>query len=92
MSKTTIRITVFTNFCPFLMARLLPKYPGMNWKVICGSHDQSHSFNYGPFDFGPELEKRRKDVEYLGQDKAVFNYDGYANEQNLIDEYKIKEQ
>ena len=41
-------------------AKTLPKYPGMKWKVICGSHDESHSFNYGPFDFGKELEKRRK--------------------------------
>lgn len=56
-------------------AKTLPKYPGMKWRVICGSHDESHQFNYGPFDFGPELEKRRKDVEYLGQDKAIFNYD-----------------
>ena len=57
------------------VAKTLPKYPGMKWRVICGSHDQSHSFNYGPFDFGKELEKRRKDVEYLGQDRAYFNYD-----------------
>ena len=57
------------------VARLLPKYPGMVWKGICGSHDQSHSFNYGPFVFGPELEKRRKDFIYLGQDRAYFYYD-----------------
>lgn len=53
----------------------LPKYPGMKWKVITGSHDQSHSFNYGPFVFGDELEKRRSDVTYLGQDRAYFYYD-----------------
>ena len=47
-------------------AKHLPKYPGMKWKVITGSHDQSHTFNYGPFVFGKELEKRRNDVEFLG--------------------------
>ena len=55
-------------------AKVLPRYPGMTWRVICGSHDQSNSFNYGPFDFGKELEKRRKDVIYLGQDRAFFYY------------------
>jgi len=57
------------------VAKTLPKYPGMKWRYILGSHDQSHSFNYGPFDFGKELEKRRKDFEYLGQDRAFFYYD-----------------
>ena len=48
----------------------------MKWKVICGSHDESHSFNYGPFDFGVELEKRRKnDLEYIGQDKGIVYFD-----------------
>ena len=57
-------------------AKTLPKYPGMKWKVICGSHDESHSFNYGPFDFGTELEKRRKsDLEYIGQDKGIVYFD-----------------
>ena len=56
-------------------AKTLPKYPGMDWYVICGSHDQSHQFNYGPFNFGKELEKRRKDVTYLGQDRAFYYYD-----------------
>lgn len=57
-------------------AKTLPKYPGMKWKVICGSHDESHSFNYGPFDFGKELEKRRKnDLEYIGQDKGIVYFD-----------------
>ena len=58
-----------------LAAKFLPKYPGMKWRGICGSHDQSHQFNYGPFDFGTELAKRRKDFEYLGQDRAFFYYD-----------------
>ena len=58
-----------------LAAKLLPKYPKMKWRGICGSHDQSHSFNYGPFNFGEELVKRRKDFEYLGQDRAFFFYD-----------------
>ena len=55
-------------------ARTLPKYPGMNWHIITGSHDQTHKFNYG-LDFGKELAKLRPDVEYLGQDKAYYNYD-----------------
>lgn len=57
-------------------AKTLPKYPGMMWRYICGSHDQSHSFNYGPFDFGKYLhEKRPNDTEYLGQDRGFFYYD-----------------
>ena len=58
------------------VAKMLPKYRGMIWRVICGSHDQSHTFNYGPFDFGTELQKLRpKDVIYLGQDRGYFYYD-----------------
>lgn len=56
-------------------AKNLPKYPSMKWKVITGSHDQSHTFNYGPFVFGEELEKRRSDVEFLGQDRGYVYYD-----------------
>ena len=57
-------------------AKALPKYPGMMWRYICGSHDQSHSFNYGPVDFGRDLhEKRPNDTEYLGQDRGFFYYD-----------------
>lgn len=56
-------------------AKHLPKYPGMQWKVITGSHDQSHTFNYGPFVFGEELAKRRSDVEFLGQDRGYVYYD-----------------
>lgn len=56
-------------------AKNLPKYPGMQWKVITGSHDQSHTFNYGPFVFGEELAKRRSDVEFLGQDRGYIYYD-----------------
>ena len=57
----------------------LPKYKGMKWHVITGSHDQTHSFNYG-MDFGKELAKRRSDVEYLGQDRAVTYFDNCAVE------------
>lgn len=57
----------------------LPKYKGMKWHVITGSHDQTHLFNYG-MDFGKELEKRRSDVEYLGQDRAMFYLDKCAIE------------
>lgn len=51
--------------------KYLPKYPGMKWSVIAGSHDQTHQFNYGMV-LGEELAKRRPDVEYLGQDKAIY--------------------
>ena len=56
--------------------KTLPKYPGMNWKVITGSHDQSHTFNYGPFDFGKELEKRRMGLAIL--DKKIANVASYT--------------
>ena len=57
-------------------AKTLPKYPGMMWRYICGSHDQSHQFNYGPFNFGEYLhQKRPNDTEYLGQDRGFFYYD-----------------
>ena len=57
-------------------AKTLPKYPNMKWRFILGSHDQSHQFNYGPFEFGRELQKRRpKDTEFLGQDRGYFYYD-----------------
>ena len=52
----------------------LPKYKGMKWHAICGSHDQQHLFNYG-MDIGKEIEKRRPDFEYLGQDKAFYYFD-----------------
>lgn len=54
--------------------KTLPKYPGMNWHIITGSHDQTHKFNYG-LDFGEELAKRRNDIEYLGQDIGYYYYD-----------------
>ena len=52
----------------------LPKFPGMKWHVITGSHDQTHLFNYG-VDIGKELEKRRDDIEFLGQDKGFYYFD-----------------
>ena len=42
---------------------VLPKYPGVNWRGICGSHDQTHFFNYG-LDLGKELDKKRSDFTY----------------------------
>lgn len=56
------------------VAKTLPKYNNIHWYGICGSHDQTHFFNYG-LDFGKELEKIRKDFTYLGQDRAYFKYD-----------------
>ena len=56
-------------------AKTLPKYKGMKWHFITGSHDQSHSFNYGPFNFGLELAKRRPDMIYLGQDRGYLYFD-----------------
>jgi len=54
--------------------KTLPKYPGMKWKIITGSHDQTHLFNYG-MDLGKEIEKRRPDVEFIGQDRGYHYYD-----------------
>ena len=53
---------------------VLPKYPGVKWRAICGSHDQTHFFNYG-LDLGKELEKVRSDFTYLGQDRAIDKID-----------------
>ena len=55
-------------------AATLPKYSGVKWHGICGSHDQTHLFNYG-MDFGKELAKLRPDFEYLDQDRAIYNLD-----------------
>lgn len=52
----------------------LPKYPGMKWHAIAGSHDQTHQFNYGVI-VGEEIAKKRSDFEYLGQDKAIYMID-----------------
>ena len=52
----------------------LPKYKGIKYRGITGSHDQTHFFNYG-LDLGKELEKRRDDFTYLGQDCAVDKID-----------------
>ena len=52
----------------------LPKYKGMTWHAITGSHDQTHLFNYG-MDIGAEIAKRRKDFDYLGQDRAIYMID-----------------
>ena len=55
-------------------AETIPKYEGLNWYFITGSHDQTHQFNYG-VDFGEELEKLRPDLNYLGQDRGTFMLD-----------------
>ena len=55
-------------------ARLLPKYKGMKWHVIQGSHDETHLFNYGQV-LAQKLSEIRPDIEYLGQDRAFYNFD-----------------
>ena len=52
----------------------LPKYPGVKWHAIQGSHDQTHQFNYGVV-LADEVAKRRPDFEYLGQDRAFVYFD-----------------
>ena len=52
----------------------LPKYPGVKWHAIAGSHDQTHQFNYGIV-LGEEIAKKRSDFEYLGQDRAFVYFD-----------------
>ena len=52
----------------------LPKYKGIKYHAIAGSHDQTHLFNYGMV-LGEEVAKRRPDFEYLGQDKAYYYFD-----------------
>lgn len=52
----------------------LPKYPGVKWHAIQGSHDQTHQFNYGVV-LAEEVAKKRKDFEYLGQDRAFVYFD-----------------
>ena len=57
----------------------LPKYPGIKWRGITGSHDQTHFFNYG-LDLGKSLENLRSDFTYLGQDRAVDYIDNCSIE------------
>lgn len=52
----------------------LPKYKGIKYHAIAGSHDQTHLFNYGMV-LGEEIAKRRPDFEYLGQDRAFYYFD-----------------
>ncbi len=52
----------------------LPKYKGIKYHAVAGSHDQTHLFNYGMV-LGEEVAKRRPDFEYLGQDKAYYYFD-----------------
>jgi len=52
----------------------LPKYKGIKYHAIAGSHDQTHQFNYGMI-LGEEVAKRRPDFEYLGQDRAYYYFD-----------------
>lgn len=49
----------------------LPKFPGMKWHIITGSHDQTHLFNYG-VDIGKELEKEETILSFLGKTEAFI--------------------
>ena len=54
----------------------LPKYDGMEWYAIQGSHDQTLEFNTkNKFCLGKYVEERRDDFHYLGQDYAIMNID-----------------
>lgn len=54
----------------------LPKYDGMQWYAIQGSHDQTLEFNTkNKFCLGEYVEKHRDDFHYLGQDYALMNID-----------------
>ena len=65
----------------FYTRETLPKYPGINWRIITASHDQTHMFRYG-MDFGKELAnpKYRPDITYLGQDRAIDKIDNCSIE------------
>ncbi len=52
----------------------LPRYPGMTWYGITGSHDKTHEFKYGDR-VGDILAKKRPDFIYLGEDKGIFTVD-----------------
>lgn len=56
-------------------SRVLPKFPGLEWKGIIGSHDYSYNHHYPKVDFGKDLAELRSDFEYLGPDKAFYNFD-----------------
>ena len=54
----------------------LPKYDGMQWYAIQGSHDQTLEFNTkNKFCLGKYVESKRDDFHYLGQDYAIMNID-----------------
>ena len=54
----------------------LPKYDGMQWYAIQGSHDQTLEFNTkNKFCLGKYVEEHRDDFHYLGQDYALMNID-----------------
>lgn len=54
----------------------LPKYDGMEWYAIQGSHDQTLEFNTkNKFCLGKYVEEHRDDFHYLGQDYALMNID-----------------
>ena len=54
----------------------LPKYDGMEWYAIQGSHDQTLEFNTkNKFCLGKYVEEKRPDFHYLGQDYAIMDID-----------------
>ena len=55
--------------------RNYPKFPDMVTKVISGNHDKTHDFNDGATVL-KWVAKERKDIEYVGIDRADLDIDG----------------
>ncbi len=55
--------------------RNYPYFPGITTKVISGNHDKTHDFNDGATVL-KWVAKERKDIEYVGIDRADLDIDG----------------
>ena len=55
--------------------RNYPYFPGIITKVISGNHDKTHDFNDGATVL-KWVAKERKDIEYVGIDRADLDIDG----------------
>lgn len=54
------------------LAEYYPKIDGMDTYFITGTHDQTHEKNGGTFT-GPEIEQKRPDLHFLGDDMGMFH-------------------